>query len=421
LNHATEHPSGTAGRGLQLLLLATAMAIAGYVRTAISPLQEAMRIALSLSDTQMALLQGPVIGIPVTLTAIPLGLLIDRYSRVRLLAILVVLSLVGSLLTALAPGFNSLLLARCLAGLTSLGILPVVFSLLADHYAPARRGRMTTVVIVGQVVGNSAAFALGGTLLAMTGIGPDGWRLAMLSLVIPLVPVALLMLALREPLRKGVAIANPSPRQVWDELRRFRAVIGVLAIGIVLVETALGGMLIWGAPMLSRKFGLPPNHVGTIMAIAMLASGILGPIVGGVLADVCHRNGGPHRTISALSGLALLGAPAGLFAFVPGVIPTSVLFVAAWTVVLAVAVMGMTLFTIVIPNELRGLCMSLLMAAILLFALAIAPVAVSLLSGALGGLEMIGIALSLICVTTSLVAAATFALGRRYIDFRAGE
>jgi predicted MFS family arabinose efflux permease len=288
--------STIAGRGVQLLLLTAAMAAIGYIRTAISPLQEAMRVALSLSDNQMALLQGAVIAIPVTLAAIPLGLLIDRYSRVRLLMVLVWLSLLGNLLTAFASDFTLLVLARGLAGVTGLGIIPVVFSLLADLYPPEQRGRVTTVVFIGQVGGNSAAFALGGLLLAMAGTQPDdGWRWAMLWLNAPLVPIAFLVLALREPPRKGVAIANPSVRQVWHELRHYRVLVGVLAIGIVLVEMAVGAMFIWGAPMLSRNFGLPPDSVGGIMAMGMLVSGVLGPIVGGTLADYYR----PERACAA--------------------------------------------------------------------------------------------------------------------------
>jgi MFS family permease len=174
-------------------------------------------------------------------------------------------------------------------------------------------------------------------------------------------------------------------------------------------------MLIWAAPMLLRRFGLPPDRIGSIMAMGMLVSGILGPILGGMLADLCQRTGGPRRTVAVLCGLALLSAPAGLFAFVPGVALSSILLVAAMTIMLAVAVMGMTLFTIVIPNELRGLCMSVLVAAVMLFALAVAPVTVSVLSGAIGGLAMIGKALSIVCVTTSLLTAASFAFGRRYL------
>jgi predicted MFS family arabinose efflux permease len=409
------------GRGFQLLLLAFAMAGAGYTRTAISPLQEAMRLALALSDNQMALLQGPVIGVPVALAAIPLGLLIDRTCRVRLLEVLLVLSVLGSLFTAFASSFSLLLLARGLAGVTGLGIVPVVFSILADLYPPAQRGRAVTVALVGQVAGNSAAFALGGALLAMSGSEPEGWRWSMLWLNAVLVPILLLSLLLREPNRTGLVIANPTARQIWGELRHYRIVIVVIATAIVLVEIAIGAMLIWGAPMLSRNYGLPPETVGGTMAMGMLLSGVLGPIVGGMLADLCQRTGGPRRTVSVLGGIALVSAPAGLFAFLPGVTGASILLVSVMTIMLVVVVMGMALFTIVIPNELRGLCMSALVAACILSGLAVAPLAVSLLSSAMGGLIMIGKALSIVCVAASLLAAMTFAMGRAYVPREAVE
>jgi MFS family permease len=404
-----------AGRGFQLVLLGFAMAAAGYARTAISPLQEAMRVALALSDNEMAVLQGPVVGIPVALAAIPLGLLIDRRSRAQLLRVLIVLSLIGSLLTAVTSNFPLLLVARGLAGLTGLAIVPVVFSFLADLYPPAQRGRVTTVALVGQVAGNSAAFWLGGALLALSGPDPSGWRDSMLWMTAPLVLMLLLSALFREPPRTGRAICNPSARQVWQELRHYRGVIGVIVLAIMLVEMAIGAMLIWGAPMLARAYALPPDRVGAIMAMGMMVSGILGPIVGGALADVCQRTGGPRRTVTVLAWLALASVPASLFAFVPGIASASVLLIASMTLMLTIVTMGMAVFTIVIPNELRGLCMSVLIAACILSALAIAPPAVSLLSGAMAGLDTIGQALSVVCAVSGLGAAVTFALGRSYV------
>lgn len=137
----------------QLLLLAGAMVIAGYVRTAVSPLQEAMRVALSLSDNQMALLQGPIIGIPVAIAAIPLGLLIDRAVRVRVLLVLAALSVVASAATALVEHFAPLLIVRSVAGVAALAIVPVVLSLIADHYPAEARGRATMVVFIGRSQG----------------------------------------------------------------------------------------------------------------------------------------------------------------------------------------------------------------------------------------------------------------------------
>jgi predicted MFS family arabinose efflux permease len=407
--------------GFQLLLLAMVMAAAGFARTAVGPLQEAMRMALILSDNEMALLQGPAIGIPIALTAIPLGLLIDRSSRVRLLLALVLFALMGSLFTAFASGFIWLLIARCVAGVAALAIVPVVYSLGADLYPPEKRGRVLTVASIGQVAGNSAAFALGGTLLTLAGAAPDAWRWVILWLTVPLLPVLLLMLALREPTRTGIAIDRPSARQVWKELGQYRSMIVPLMVGIILAESAVGAILIWAAPMLSRNFRLPPDRIGGIMAIGMLISGIAGPAIGGLLADLCQRAGGPARTVATLTGLALLSVPAGLFAFVPGVVTGCILLVSSMTLMLAIAVMGMTLFTIVIPNELRGLCMSALVATNIFFCLAVAPPTVSLLSGAIGGLSMIGKALSIVCVAIGVLAASTFAWGRRSFSRPAGR
>jgi MFS family permease len=404
---------GSAGQHFQLLLLAAAMGAGGYIRTAVSPLQETIRIALALSDNQIALLQGPVIAVPVALAAIPLGLFIDRYSRRRLLIALTALSMIGSLCTACALNYTELLLARGLTGLTGLAIQPVVFSILADLYPATRRGRATTAVVIGQVAGNSAAFALGGVLIAMTGHAPDGWRWAMLWLIAPLAPVVLLMLTLREPERMGLVIERRG-WQIWRELWRYRARIGPVVIGVILVEMAVGAMLIWAAPMFSRNFGLPPDHVGTIMAMGMLVSGILGPIVGGTLADLCNRTGGPSLTLYVLTGIALMGVPAGMFGCMPEVVSAGIVLVVDMTIMLAAALMAITLFNIVIPNELRGLCMAVLVAAILLCALGAAPLSVSVLAGAIGGLAKIGIALSIVCVTTSLLAAMAFVCGRRH-------
>ena len=399
--------------GFQLLLLAAVIAAAGFARTAVGPLQEAMRVALILSDNQMALLQGPVIGIPIAFIAIPLGLLIDCTSRVRLLLALVSFTLMGSLFTAFASSFIWLLVARFLAGVAALAIVPVVYSLGADLYPPEQRGRVLMVASISQCAGNSAAFALGGTLLTLGEGAPEAWRWAMLWLTAPLLPVLLLMLVLREPARTGIAIDRPSVRQVWEELGHYRAMIVPLVVGIILAENAIGAISIWAAPMLSRNFRLPPDRIGGVMAMGMLISGIAGPAIGGLLADLSQRTGGPARTVAALAVLALLSVPAGLFAFVPGVVTGSILLVLSMTLMLAVNIMGWTLFTIVIPNELRGLCMSALGATSIFFFLAVAPPTVSLLSGAIGGLSMIGKALSIVCVVIGILAASTFAWGRR--------
>jgi MFS family permease len=397
-------------------MLLTLAALAGsYARITLGPLQETMRVALGLSDNHMAILQGPALALPMVAAAIPLGLIIDRYSRVRLLVVLAAFNLAGSVLTATAPNFTILIMARCLIGLSAFATAPVAYSLLADLYPPAQRGRATMVMALGQVGGLSIAFALGGALVVMPEVGPNSWRWAMLWLSAPLLPVVFAMLIMREPPRSGVTIEKPSVREAFAELWRYRTIIAPLFAGIAIVQLAEGASGIWAAPTLSRSFGLSPDRVGAIMAIGLLISGMLGPVTGGLLADHCQRGGGPRRTLSVLIALACLSIPAGLFAVAQGVVSATVLLFVFATIGGAINVMVTTLLTVIIPNELRGLCMSVMMAICLLFGFAVAPLSVSLVSGAIGGPEKLGEALSSVCVVTCIAGTVMFILGKRHL------
>jgi len=408
----------SATRGFQFALLTVAAAAAAYAATAVNPLQEAMRASQALSDNQIAILQGPALASALVTAAVPLGLLVDRYSRARLLLAFALLDLVGTLFTALAPNFFTLILARCLIGLTATATTVTAFSLLADLYAPAHRGRASMVVVIGQFAGTAAAFALGGVLLTASGSAPDSWRWALVWLAAPLLLVALSMLAMREPARSGLEIKNPSARETFRELWRFRTVIAPLLAGLVMAEVAFRAVLVWAAPTFSRSFSLAPDRVGALMSSVVLVSGVLGSVAGGTLADYGERIGGPRRTMSILSILTLLSAPAAVFAVMPGVVSAGALFFVFMTVVGAILVVAVALLTVVVPNELRGLCMAVSAAANVLLGIGLAPVTVSLLSGLLGGPARIGTALSLTCVVTCLFGAGLFTCGVRHFPRR---
>jgi predicted MFS family arabinose efflux permease len=399
-------------KGSQLILLTFAATAAMYSRTAIGPLQEAIRTALSLSDNQIAVLQGLALALPLVIGAIPLGLAIDRLSRARLLLVLAGLGLLGSVFTALASNFFLLVAARCLVGLSAPATAITILSMIADLYPPDQRGRANMLMVLGQVAGMSSAFALGGALLASSA---TDWRWAMLWLAAPLVLALLLMPALWEPPRTGVRMRSPSACQSVTELWSYRAVIAPLLSGMIMVAVADGAAMVWVAPTLARRLMLPPDKVGALMGAVLLISGVLGPIVGGSLADVCQRVGGPRRTIAVIGLMTLVSIPAGLFPIAPSALSASIPLVIFLTIGAAISVTVTTLFTIVIPNELRGLCMALVGAISVLFGLGLAPLSVSLLSGAIGGADMIGDALCVVCVGTSLMGAAAFSIGRRYL------
>lgn len=246
------------------------------------------------------------------------------------------------------------------------------------------------------------------------------WRTALSWLAAPGVAVVLLMLLLREPPRLEEAKGTQTIAGAWEELRHTRTLILMLSAGIICAEIAIGAMIIWASPMFSRTYAAAPDAIGFLMGSGMLISGVLGPVIGGGLADYCQRTGGTGRALLFLVLLAALGAPASLFAFAPTFSWASALLMVSLTLMIGVAMMGITLVMNVVPDRLRGLCMSVLVAAILLFSLAVAPPLVSVLSNVLEGIDMIGKALSIVCVAAALGSTFAFFLARRYFKESVG-
>jgi predicted MFS family arabinose efflux permease len=383
----------------QMTVLTVAVMAVTFSRTALGPLQETMRLALSLTDNQIAVLQGPALGLPVVMAAIPL--------------MFALVNLSGSVLTAIASSFTVFFVARCLVGLTATATLAAAVSLMADYYAPAERGRAAMAMAFGQIGGMAASFALGGWMLSILDDGPNRWRWAMAWLTGFLLILIAPIPAMREPVRMGTHTEKPAARQAITELWHFRAQVAPLLAGVVLFAIAEQAVLIWAAPMLARQYALLPGSIGAIMAIGVLVSGVLGAASGGLLADLCQRTGGPRRTMSLLGVLALLNIPAALFSMMPTVALAGVLLVVFLTIGHAIGVTVTPLATVIVPNELRGLFMAVLFAVGAIFGLGVAPVAVSVLSGAMGGPSMVGRALAVIGISASVLGGTTFAIGRR--------
>ena len=411
-------------RVFQLLLLAAAASTANYIRTTLGPLQEAMRVSLSLSDNHVAILQGLAVALPLALGGIPIGLLADRISRKVLLVTSLCFALIASILSSFAGSFGFLLFARFLTGLSLPGMYICAYAMAGDLFGPEHRGRATTVVAIGEIGGPPAAFALGGALLVMLASSPwmkfadwplPDWGWSLLWMGGATLPVLLLLLLLlHEPPRREVAVEKPPVRVVWRELWKYRAVAMPLQLARATLFIADGAVYVWGAPLFSRKFHMAPDRIGAVLGLALLAGGLFGPALGGPLVDFCQRRGGPRRTMVILTVIAALSSPFGLFPLLPDSTWAAVALAAFLTLGYSIAAAALALTLIVIPGELRGLNIGISLMVGALFFVGLAPLAVSGLSVALGGEMMIGNALAIVCAVAVLLSSAVFASTARY-------
>lgn len=398
-----------------LWLLALAIANGAAMRMVFSPVSENARRALHLSDTRLGLVQGVAASIPIALLAVPLGRLVDRGNRVRLLVALGLVWTLGSLATGLATGFLSLFLARMLAGLGAVLALPAAISAAADLSRPQARGRAMLLLGLGNVVGPAAGFACGGWLLGWFTTHPVGlapWRAVQISFGLVSLVLLLPLLRLREPIRQEILAPAtalcPAIAALWQR-RRLLLPLFLGQISVIMADTAAG---VWAAPVLVREDHLAPAAFSGPIGLAILVSGMLGALAGGYAADLGQRSGRPGAILTGAVLAAALAVPGGLFALVPNLAGFSLLLALLLLSGTATGLITTTALTVLVPNELRGICLGgfLVLGAIIGFG--IAPSLVALGSDWLGGPTHLPVSLALTVSGTGLIAFLGFLQAR---------
>jgi DHA1 family inner membrane transport protein len=223
-----------------------------------------------------------------------------------------------NLMSALAPTFETLVLARFLSGLPHgayFGIAAVVASALV---APSRRARAVATTMTGLTVANIVGVPL------TTLLGQElGWR----STYVAVVVIALLTVVAVELLVPRVAPADgATPRRELTALRR-PLVWLTLAIGAI----GFGGFFAvysYIAPTLTEVAGYPSSRVPVVLALLGLGMTV-GTVLGGRLADWSVLRTlviGPVLTIAVLLAFTVTAhgvVTAALTAFLLGTVMSS--------------------------------------------------------------------------------------------------
>lgn len=404
----------------RLLILALASALGFALNGSFSTVQEGAKAELALTDVQLGLIQGVGVAVPMVLFSIPIGLLVDRRNRVRLLWLFAALSVGGTLLTAAASGMALLVIARMLVGIGMTGGLTCALSLAADLCAPEARGRAVLIVNLGKALGIAAGFALAGWLYGQFVHGSDWlgttkpWRAAHYALTAIGTAAAALLLSLREPPRREVEAAPDAPlRIVVGELWARRGFLLPLFIGQVSVVMADAAANIWAAPVLTRNYGLGPQDFAGWVGALLFGTGLAGSIFGGFVADWGQRNGRRGGLLIGAVAAAAIGVPAALF---PLSATVPVFAVAFGTLALAGNITGLVTsvaLTVYLPNELRGLCIGAFIALAGLVGFGLAPPLVSWLSLLRGGEQHLASSLAIVGVVTGILSLIAFYVAMR--------
>jgi MFS family permease len=195
---------GGPARARVITLFGAVLALNGADTATVGAVAPQLERSLHIGNTKIGLLSSVALLVGAVFT-IPVGLLVDRFKRLPMLSISIVLWSIASLASAFAGSYSSLLLTRLLLGAVTATAGPAIASLTGDYFPARERGRVYAYILGGEIAGTAAGFIVSGTVASLI-----TWRAAFLLLAIPGFFLAReLYRSVPEPLRGGQSRLEP--------------------------------------------------------------------------------------------------------------------------------------------------------------------------------------------------------------------
>ncbi len=396
---------------LLTLTIFSALTVGGIL----APLQEAAKADLGLDDLQLGLIVGVAGAIPATLLAVPVAWMVDHKTRTSLLIFLASMWALGAIGMAFVDNFYALFAARLVSGIGAGTAFPVLISLLADVCAPERRGRSMLVISIGAWAGAAAAFAIGGTLFGYLEANPlmlfpdmAAWRQTHLVVGIGSALCVLPLFLMKEPRRHEVGNRDPSMRAALGAFWQRRGFLVPLYVAGFAGGLAEGGAGIWMGSVLIRQYGQTPGQFGAWVGMIILASGLIGSVIGGFAADAGQKlkmRGG--ILLPALIATAL-SIPASLYSVMPTVSGFAWVLFALLVGGVIVNLVNSAAIAVLIPNEERALCLAAMKIVGTFIGGPVTAVIIGWVSSVISGPGSLGLALAWLGVVTGIISLIGF-------------
>ena len=382
-------------------------------RLLISPLTTDIMTEFAISKTQMGLVSSAALLVGGILFLV-WGYLYDRYARAPLLALASFLWGATTWLSARAPTYPTFLLTRAATGVDD-SSYPGLYSLVADYFVPAVRGRVYGLLQLAQPLGFLAA-----TVLAVTLSASIGWRnLFLLTGSAGILLSAVILFGVgeaprgqSEPELQGIEQIRQyrfDRRQVGALLRK-RSLLFLFAQGFVGVFP-WNVIAFWFFAYLELERGYDETQILLTMAPAVLVLS-LGYFVGGSLGDWAFRRTPRGRLLVSTAGVLIGAIFLTLTMSIPEAMPgpfLALLLLAALFVPFASPNVVSSVYDITLP-EMRSTALSI-QSFIEEGGAAMAP----FLAGLLADRSSLHDAILAICVTAWLIGSVFISLAARAI------
>ena len=298
-------------RNTVLWLLVVAYTFNFLDRTIISTIATAIKADLKLTDQQLGWLTGLSFALLYTTLGIPLARLAERWNRVNIITIAIVIWSGFTALCGTATSYLQLLIYRVGVGVGEAGLSPPAHSLISDYFEPKKRASALSIYAFGIPLGTMFGAMAGGWIAENL-----SWQAAFMAVGLPGVLVALaIKFIVKEPPRgwadKQVLAEEPpgalgreasesgapaegpaaAPPSILAVAKRLFGSWGMfhMAAGITVASFAGYGTGNYAPAYFIREFGLGLAVVGLAIGLIAGLSNGAGTLLGGFLTDFASK------------------------------------------------------------------------------------------------------------------------------------
>jgi len=297
---------------LVIAVLVFAALIAFIDRQVVAIVVDPMKADLGVGDAQIGWLYG-VFAVFYAVAALPIAWLADRKSRKHIIAAGIFLWSLMTMACGLSRSFWHVFAARVGVGVGEATLTPATTSLVGDYFPRDQIPLALSVFQTGAIMGSGIAFIIGGFVLNIVKqadplvlplVGElHPWQQTFLYVGAPGLLLALLLLFLREPIRRSAGGSALQSQATIAEILAFyrRNALTLTFHHIGFLSFALMGyaFVFWTVSFFVRVHGYQASDASQIFGWIFFVTGPLGPVLVALLARWLSRRGHLHANITA--------------------------------------------------------------------------------------------------------------------------
>jgi MFS transporter, Spinster family, sphingosine-1-phosphate transporter len=400
-----------------------ACALSYIDRQLLNLLVDPVRHSLQISDTQLSLIQGAAF-VAAYLIAVPLfGRLADTANRRNVLVAGICAWSIFTALCGLANSYATLFVLRFCVGASEACVVPVCYSLIADHFSARRIQRAVSIFHVAPLFGSGFSLLAGGAVFMLASEvrtwlpvlrALATWQMAFVLIGLPGLLLAVIVCAtVREPARQAARQSTVGDKTYsLHETAAFiwlhRGFYVRVYLGIGALATMVLGLPAWLPIFLIRVHGATRTTVGFNFGLVVIVFATAGTLIGPWVSSAVFEKRGYTDAPLRTAAWSIIGAVfcCAVIPFAPDM--SSALTVTAAAVFLYSLPTGVMAATLQLgtPNRMRGTIGALYSLCRQLIGFGLGPTSIALVTDKVfHDPNRVGYSIAIVCSIASIIAS----------------